>query len=219
MDHPSPQTSKSTVLEQSKSEGSSSSEPAPYEPNSGTPSVSQDSDESGDPLHDEHADSDDEAWVMENLLRGLPLPHEKPNLSSSERDEEISYNEIHDVNGSMKIGGNFAAGGRASTNVSQEERISCPCCFTTVSLQAQSHDRFEGQFRALFVSNCIVLRTSRVTSRYFPERSDCGELPKKEDCKMDESGGELVDIACAQCGTLVGVLDETETYHFCNVIY
>lgn len=32
--------------------------------------------------------------------------------------------------------------------------LSCPLCFTTLCLDCQQHERYENQFRAMFVMNC-----------------------------------------------------------------
>lgn len=180
--------------------------------------MSQDSKESDDPLHDQHADSDDEAWVMENLLRGLPLLPEEPAANRTKRGKNAMHDEVLDASAKSKSKENSAFGKPRFDKVPHEERVSCPCCFTTVSFQAQPHDRFEGQFRALFVSNCIVLRTSRVTSHYVPPSDDHRGLPAESKYESDRKNADLVDVACAQCGTLVGVLDKEKTYHFCNVM-
>ncbi|KAL4422228.1 hypothetical protein ABPG77_009703 [Micractinium sp. CCAP 211/92] len=34
--------------------------------------------------------------------------------------------------------------------------LSCPLCFTTLCIDCQQHDKFENQFRAMFVMNCRV---------------------------------------------------------------
>lgn len=218
MDRTSPQTSKSTVLDQSKSEGSSSSEPALRNQIQGIPGISQDNSESHDLLHDQHADSDDEVWVMENLLRGLPLLPEEPAANKSKAGTNATQDGVLNVSAKLESKRSSAFGKPRFENVPHEERISCPCCFTTVSFQAQPHDRFEGQFRALFVSNCIVLRTSRVISYYAPPSGDHHDLPARSKYESCKKNTDLVDVACAQCGTLVGVLDEEGTYHFCNVM-
>lgn len=217
MDYPSPQASNSTVVEH-RSEGSSSSSARAAQNGdqiADAQSLSQESsNESSDPLHDEHADSDDEAWVMEHLLRGLLPMQSSMNPNGAKKGTDAGDNDAHEVGVDSHGVGNSTSESFTSPH---EERISCPCCFTIVSLQAQPHDKFEGQFRALFVSNCVVLRTSRVTTQYFPLPQHSGDHQRRGN--SDRANTSTVDVACAQCGTLVGVLDESETYHFCNVIY
>ncbi|PRW56817.1 E2F-associated phospho [Chlorella sorokiniana] len=41
--------------------------------------------------------------------------------------------------------------------------LSCPLCFTTLCIDCQQHDKFENQFRAMFVMNCRV-RTGEVVT-------------------------------------------------------
>lgn len=145
-----------------------------------------------DELHDEHADSDDEAWVLRHLFQEL-------HTSSSSRSEEIQKNMKHPRSGNEFYDDeNIRSAGQ--TFETPAERVSCPCCFVTLSLQCQQHERHEGQFRAVFVRNCRIAKslTARVTGG---------------------SNTGLTDVECSVCGTRVGIHERNGVYHFCNVIY
>lgn len=117
-----------------------------------------------DPFYDEHADSEDETWVREELLGGC---------------------EAEDVTAS----------------------VSCPSCFALLSMQVQQHVQYEGQFRAICVTNCKIIEKERLhitTDRL-------GRRPKK--------GEVFKPVVCRKCDTEVAVLDVDDVYHFCNVIY
>ncbi|PXF47327.1 E2F-associated phosphoprotein [Gracilariopsis chorda] len=114
---------------------------------------------SPDPLHDEAADSEDEAWVNRNLRYGIINEH-------------------------------------------ADETVQCPCCFAVLSVRCQSHERYEGQFRALFVLNCETVDSQRLKVY--------GEQFSEE---------HFTPVACSTCHTEVAVLDSTGIYHFCNVMY
>lgn len=74
-----------------------------------------------------------------------------------------------------------------------------------ISAQCQQHQRYEGQFRALFVVNCKIVKSSRL------------RMPVQSGADV---GGEIYrPVACDRCETEVGVIDETGVYHFCNVLY
>lgn len=85
--------------------------------------------------------------------------------------------------------------------------VSCPRCFALLSMQVQQHVHYEGQFRAVFVSNCKVLEKERlhITMDKLGRRPQNGEVFKP--------------VACRKCDTEVAVLDAENVYHFCNVIY
>lgn len=120
----------------------------------------------GDPLFDECADSEDEAWVRTKLLGG---------------EENV------------------------------QESVSCPRCFSVLSLQAQAHEQYEGQFRAMFVINCRVVASERLRVVVKGGMNSNGEK---------EGGAEAYrPVACRRCGTEVGVLDTEGVYHLCNVFY
>lgn len=117
-----------------------------------------------DPLYDEHADTEDEEWVCEELLGGCGA---------------------HDVTPS----------------------VSCPSCFALLSMQVQQHVQYEGQFRAVSVTNCKVIDRERLQIT----TDKVGRRPKK--------GEVFKPVVCRKCDTEVAVLDVDEVYHFCNVIY
>lgn len=117
-----------------------------------------------DPLYDEHADTEDEEWVCEELLGGCGALDVTPS-------------------------------------------VSCPSCFTLLSMQVQQHVQYEGQFRAVFVTNCKVIEKERLQIT----TDKLGRRPKK--------GEMFKPVVCRKCDTEVAVLDVDEVYHFCNVIY
>lgn len=86
--------------------------------------------------------------------------------------------------------------------------VSCPGCFSVLSMQVQGHERHEGQFRAVFVMNCRVVRGDKL-------RVTDGERGRRKEVKREA----YRPVACEICGTEVGVLDGDGVYHFCNVFY
>ncbi|XP_057774054.1 uncharacterized protein LOC130993246 [Salvia miltiorrhiza] len=92
--------------------------------------------------------------------------------------------------------------------------LSCPACFTTLSLDCQRHEKYVTQYRAVFVVNCRIKE----------------EVPKpgsrrKREGRNSQAGTDPTGAAetfkrvcCSVCSTDVGVVDEDEVYHFLNVI-
>jgi hypothetical protein len=90
------------------------------------------------------------------------------------------------------------------------QQLHCPSCFSLLCLQCQPHEYYVGQFRAVFVQNCVVNTSETVRVRV------------AEDPKMQEWATEDDDyrpVSCKKCFTDVAVLDREEVYHFCNVMY
>lgn len=78
----------------------------------------------------------------------------------------------------------------------------------------QPHVRYEGQFRAVFVTNCKVVQEERL-------RIVVGDgLGRKRNVSCSGAEDEAFrPVACAVCDTEVGVLDSESVYHFFNVVY
>lgn len=95
--------------------------------------------------------------------------------------------------------------------------LSCPACFTTLSLECQRHEKYVTQYRAIFVFNCKIKtdETSNVSLKR--KRSKRGR--KLDDDEAGSGSGETFKpVCCSVCSTEVGVIDEEEVYHFFNVL-
>eukprot|EP00897_Mesotaenium_endlicherianum_P001727 jgi/Mesen1/1582/ME000134S00699 len=109
-------------------------------------------------------------------------------------------------------------GGRQSDAI-----LSCPACLTSLCFDCQRHERYKGQYRAMFVRNCKaaqgeVLRVD-ASRQQQPGRAR-GSRPKKADPapRGMEADSTYTPVDCAVCGTRVAVLDSDEVYHFFNII-
>lgn len=60
------------------------------------------------------------------------------------------------------------------------------------------HERYTNQYRAMFVTNCRVIKSER----YKDKSSDEAFYP----------------VHCSSCDTHVAMMDEEEVYHFFNTI-
>lgn len=115
--------------------------------------------------------------------------------------------------------------------------LSCPGCFTTLCIDCQRHERYQNQYRAMFVMNCTIDATQRLRQPRAGQ-SGAGRLGEKAfgagsgaagGAAAGGSGGtagsagagefeSFRPVACATCGAEVGVQDEDEVVHFFSVI-
>lgn len=87
--------------------------------------------------------------------------------------------------------------------------LNCPGCLTLLCLDCQRHEVYKSQYRAMFVTNCIIDNTQRL---HYP-------LKKKGSKKSSISTGYKYNpVTCGICNTSVAVYDEDEVYHFFNVV-
>ncbi|XXQ31392.1 E2F-associated phosphoprotein [Plasmodiophora brassicae] len=81
--------------------------------------------------------------------------------------------------------------------------LSCPACFTTVSMLCQRHERFANQYRAVFVQNVVVDENQAVSPM--------------DDAPL-EPGETYCPVFCKVCRVEIGVRDADEVYHFFHVL-
>ncbi|XP_042048790.1 E2F-associated phosphoprotein [Salvia splendens] len=129
-------------------------------------------------------------------------------------DEEIDYStkpEFYDpkLDEKNESWAEKQRGGRTSDAV-----LSCPACFTTLSLDCQRHDKYVTQYRAVFVVNC------RIKEEVPKPGSRRKRNTRNSQAVTDQTGAAetIKRVCCAICSTDVGVIDEDEIYHFLNVI-
>lgn len=116
--------------------------------------------------------------------------------ADSEDERWVRRNLLQGVSDPGKEAKNFSAGDAFSS-------VSCPSCFSILSMQTQPHIRYDGQFRAIFVTNCKTVTSQRLHVKGEPQGMSHAYQP----------------VACANCSTEVGVRDSEGVYHFCNVMY
>mmetsp|Transcript_21644 Transcript_21644/g.88290 ORF Transcript_21644/g.88290 Transcript_21644/m.88290 type:complete len:230 (-) Transcript_21644:2696-3385(-) len=153
-----------------------------------------------DELYDPDADNIEETWVRENLLQT-----EKDRRNGQEHKNE---------------GEEHATGGNANRAMDlgdREFQLCCPCCFTLLCLQCQQHVKYKSQFRAIFVMNCTVKKSGSLRVRVHEDES--GSRTVRNHSGTQKPAEKYYPVACSTCGTDVGVLDQDEVYHFCNVMY
>ncbi|KAJ4456849.1 putative e2f-associated phosphoprotein [Paratrimastix pyriformis] len=89
--------------------------------------------------------------------------------------------------------------------------LNCPSCFTPLSYACQRHEKFQNQFRAIFVLNCLI---DRSTSLIYNEETQEHLSAAPPGTPSDQV---YFNVSCAHCGERVGVVDSEEIFVFYNV--
>jgi len=97
--------------------------------------------EDNDLLFNEQADEEDEAYVYKHLRSGV-----EEAVTVVRRTRTSNLSEPPQQQQTVKM-----LKPRNSDAV-----LSCPCCFTIVCMDCQQHERYENQYRAMFVQNIAV---------------------------------------------------------------
>ncbi|RLN53118.1 hypothetical protein BBJ29_005642 [Phytophthora kernoviae] len=114
--------------------------------------------------------------------------------------------------------------------------LCCPCCFVTVCMACERHAQFMNQYRATAAINCRVKKEEILTYTTGESSSVPASLPfhKRRNLATSASNktttttgqqiagllqqNEFYPVACSDCGTMVGVFDRDQQYHFFNVL-
>lgn len=96
--------------------------------------------------------------------------------------------------------------------------LSCPACFTTLSLECQRHEKYVTQYRAVFATNCKI-GSDQVLQQNNPKPTAGKRGRKSGGSEAGSARSEtFYKVTCSACSTEVGVIDEEEVYHFFNVL-
>mmetsp|Transcript_24180 Transcript_24180/g.31577 ORF Transcript_24180/g.31577 Transcript_24180/m.31577 type:complete len:147 (+) Transcript_24180:52-492(+) len=110
------------------------------------------------------------------------------------------YDEAMDEKDELWVNKNLRKEALSGKKQSSGTLLSCPACFTTLCMDCQQHEKYQNQWRAMFVQNCAA---------------DVNDIYEVEDCQE----GEIYHpVTCEICKTVVGVMDPEEVYYFFNVI-
>jgi hypothetical protein len=154
---------------------------------------------------DDHHESPVPTAPVEHVQ--TPQPQDDDDVASSVSSEDFDDDPLYDARADDEderwVRRTLARGQRPLG-----PQLTCPSCFALLCVQSQPHEEYIGQFRAVFVQNCEVDRTSSMRVRVEDGDRNRG----------DRSTDRFRAVSCARCATDVAVLDEDEVYHFCNVL-
>ncbi|XP_038073173.1 E2F-associated phosphoprotein-like [Patiria miniata] len=172
-------------------------------------------------LYDPEIDDKNQEWV--DRQRGRYYPSHSTQGSSGSQTSDQGGSE--DGEGASK-----EAGIPKSDAV-----LNCPACLTTLCLDCQRHELYTHQYRAMFVLNCSIVRSERLTYTV-PQKAGRKKWRKKQRKmqldRVDETGeagasSSLSEtnqkeyfhpVRCSKCNTEVAVYDNDEVFHFFNVL-
>lgn len=119
---------------------------------------------------------------------------------------KVEPDELYDEDEDDEVVGEGASGedGAAAGSV----RLTCPSCFESLCTDCQRHARHKTQWRAMFVTNCVVDTTTRLTGK--GAAAAAAAEAEEEDV--------VFPVTCESCGAAVGVQDSDEVFHFFGVI-
>ncbi|KAG6584566.1 E2F-associated phosphoprotein [Phytophthora cinnamomi] len=144
-----------------------------------------------DPLYDEQLDEADEQWVQTNF------------------------------------------GGARAAKPETDATLCCPCCFVTVCMVCERHATYANQYRATAAINCRVKKDEILTYATSEGSRVPASLPfhKRQNLAASSKAAttgqqiarllqedEFYPVACSDCGTMVGVFDREQQYHFFNAL-
>jgi len=144
-----------------------------------------------DPLYDPHADEDDEEWIRATVQRRPPQSRQQRTKGPGKTATAAA-----------------AAAARAAAQVQAQAspHLSCPACFTPLCFDCQRHSSRPNQFRAMFVTNDVLVDKGRQVRPEVGTEED-GDKQRK-----------FFAALCKTCKTHVAVMDDEEVFHFFNVL-
>jgi len=170
-----------------------------------------------DLFYDPNADEADQEWVN----------NKRRDYSSSSK----SMSQEKPLKGSTNGEGNSGKKDeRSSISRRQKQKpqlsrtdavLNCPACFTALCLDCQRHEFYSGQYRAMFVMNCVIDKTETLIVPVKEPKSkkrDKSNLVKIETVKSVSESDKFFPVKCKICTTQVAVHDHDEVYHFFNVL-
>eukprot|EP00040_Diaphanoeca_grandis_P036683 m.235494 g.235494 ORF g.235494 m.235494 type:complete len:315 (-) comp33664_c11_seq2:262-1206(-) len=158
-----------------------------------------------DLLYDPSIDEDNQRWV-ENFRRKQYEPFNNDSNLGVEEDEEAQ---------AAVAESNKKRGLKALPT--SDALLNCAACMCVLSLDCQRHEKYENQFRAMFVHNCKVEATENL---YFREntRKFKTKQARENDTQINADDQAFHPVKCTECDAVVGVYDVDEVYHFFNVL-
>ena len=80
------------------------------------------------------------------------------------------------------------------------------------------HEKYPNQYRAMFVTNCHVIKSERYRYKDRPNKKNHPSSSLMNGSNDQENSEGYYVVKCATCDTHVAMMDEDEVYHFFNTI-
>lgn len=166
-------------------------------------------------FYDPSSDAKDQAWIDKKRRKSYgestaKLPPPSPQRSQKETSTSAA---VHDNPSDATL---------STPLPSTDAILNCPACFTTVCHDCQRHELYVGQYRAMFVSNCVINKqeTLRVPEKKNIKRNKKSKAQASTFANFvnDSGSDEFNPVTCRVCKTQVAMYDNDEVYHFFNVL-
>jgi len=152
-----------------------------------------------DKYSDIYFDSDDEDTEGRKVVSNEELFYDP-----EQDDEDQSW--VDSVRESYQVA---RPSGSANKLPTSDAVLNCPACFTVLCLDCQRHEIYKTQYRAMFVINCTVDTSQKMS---FPLKH------KNKKGKKTGSDESYHPVTCDTCKTEVAMYDREEIYHFFNIV-
>lgn len=103
--------------------------------------------------------------------------------------------------------------------------LNCPACFTVLCHDCQRHELYVGQYRAMFVMNCVVNKQETLTvpekapKKFRKSRKIVNEENQTKFSFSHSSSSDVFHpVLCKVCKTQIAMYDSEEVFHFFNVL-
>jgi|SaaInlStandDraft_6_1057023.scaffolds.fasta_scaffold34172_1 hypothetical protein len=154
-----------------------------------------------DPAEDEA----DARWVMENLHSQSRFRKRASTGKVSPHDDVVRSNAASVIKKTSIS---------SDTGFFRPSALSCPGCFSILTLDCQRHVDYHNQFRAMFVRNCRVnmdrpMQVRQVDTATANASSHQGDGIDSE---------TFYPVACVHCDASLGMMDTDDIYHFVDVL-
>jgi len=195
-------------------------------------------DDDDEPFYDSKLDDEDEDFVH-RFMRGLTKERETCAKTSNNNSEKPVSKEERNNDGEPVFKKSGIAMDENATNNEKiplkardsDAVLSCPCCFTTVCMDCQQHEKYNNQYRAMFVMNIGVnwhrkmifneensILEDTVGTTIIENNTKSSDTPISTENK-DDVVCFYYPVFCSNCGTEVAALNmDDEVYHFYGCI-
>lgn len=151
-----------------------------------------------DALYDSNMDEEDAAYVYRHMRSGL----------------QETMTVLQNATGDMAVKKIAVYKPRYS-----DAQLQCPCCFQLVCMDCQRHERYQNQYRAMFVMGVVVDWHTKLVYDESQQALLAMPLSPESESPLDEKTkhveGEYFRVLCGNCRTQVAALDmKEEVYHF-----
>lgn len=163
-----------------------------------------------DLLYDPSIDDDNQKWVdsfrrnLYNPFEGKDAVIDQTGMGNEDQDPTTAAAEANKQKGLKAL-------------PTSDALLNCAACMCILCLDCQQHDKYENQFRAMFVHNCKIDRSEKL---YFKQKTRQYKSKKDRESENQINADDEVflSVKCTQCEAVVGVYDTDEIYHFFSVI-